>query len=118
MSTYFRSYIIYGVKIPYKEFEEIIGDAIWEDDGLRIGNNPENIGWEADGMSGEWSLYGKIIHNGSDNGNDNPLGGAGDMKELKLLTDNEKEKMSILIAQHVGEKYRDKASYYVVGEYY
>ena len=64
MSVWFRSYIVYGVKLTYEEFEELCGDKIWEDDSLRMGNNEDSIGWEEDGMSGDWAIFGKIIHSG------------------------------------------------------
>ena len=117
MSIWFKSYIIYGVKLTYKEFEELIGDKIWEDDSLRIENNEQGIGWDADGMNGEYALFGKIVHNGEDNGNDRPLGGNGGMQKIKMLTPREKKFVRGIIEQQLGKKYANSAAYYVVGDY-
>lgn len=117
MSTWFSSYIIYGVKLSYDIFEEKIGDKIWEDDKLRIENNPDGIGWSADGMNGDYAIFGKLILSGSDNGNDTPLGGDGEVTRVPLLVDEEKQDILQRIEVELGKQYVNQADYFVVGEY-
>lgn len=115
MSTWFSSYIVYGVKVPYDVFEEVAGEAYWDDDMLNIRNNEEGIGWCMD--DGDWAIYGIMVHEGTDNGNDTPLGGDGQMAELRTLSGTQQMEFRKRVRQTLGTTYADQVKYYVVGEY-
>lgn len=115
MSVWFSSSIVYGVKVPFKTFEEVAGEEYWEDDMLRMDNNEEGIGWATD--DGDWAIYGKIVHEGTDNGNDNPLGGDGEMTELHLLNEEQKAEIKSKTIGVLGIAYARNLRYYVVGNY-
>ena len=118
MSVWFRSYIYYGVKLDYDKFKELKGNFDWTEDGVSMNDSPDNIGWEADGMNGDWALFGKLLMDGTDGGGyDSPLGGDGHVTKLRLLSPKEKKVIQGRIAEEVGAEYANLACYFVVGQY-
>lgn len=115
MSVWFRSYITYGVIVDYDTFKRLGGEKIWDDDSLMMDNAEDGIGWETG--DGDYAIFGKLVLNGTDNGNDTPLGGDGNAIKLPLLSTKDKKAVRERIKQEMGDQYAKDATYYVVGDY-
>lgn len=116
MSVRFNSYIGYGVKISYEKFKEL-GIDPYENDLDLLHNNPDSIGWDIDGMNGQYAFFGYLVHDGENNGNDKPLGGNGEAVRLELINERAQIEIQSKINEILGGEYVPQADFYVIGRY-